>query len=403
MKETDDKAMELLLRRHAQRNPRASNGHGTVSEASSAHLDADEMNALAENALPPAARARYFSHLADCGSCRKLATELAVSAARAAGSVNESARGVSQRGTFWQMLATFISLPVMRYGVPVLAMLILVVIGVVVLRSGPRNEMVALKNEGTPVEEQLQPTTAGTPPAQTQAAPQTPVRQDSVQSKELGAGTGLPKDQPKTETAKSGNFVYDGAANRQQPGFAPEPNVAPSQSTEAFKNAPTSALPLPAAKAEARDEVTLADKSRADDRLYKRGEADKKEEQQISQRSVTALPRAKFGGLANESKEKGGPRRSREQSESEGRSSGSASTQSSETSVQTRDVGGHRFRREGNTWVDAVYDSSRAVRTLTRGSEQYRKLVNDNPGLGAIVNQLGSVIVVWNGTQYRIH
>jgi len=253
--------------------------------------------------------------------------------------------------------------------------------------------------------------TTGTPPAESQSpsALQPTVKPDSVQSKETAAGTGLPaagtvvpKDQPKTETAKSGNFVYDGAANRQQPGFAPEPNVASNQSTEAFKNAPTGALPPPAAKVQARDEVTLADKARADDRMYKAGEADKKEEQQISQRSVTALPRAKFG-IANESKDKGGPRRGREQSESEGRSSGSATTQSGDTSVPTRDVGGHRFRREGNTWVDARYDSSRAVKTLARGSEQYRKLVNDNPGLGAIVNELGSVIVVWNGTQYRIH
>jgi len=71
--------------------------------------------------------------------------------------------------------------------------------------------------------------------------------------------------------------------------------------------------------------------------------------------------------------------------------------------VETRTVSGRRFAREGNVWVDAAYDSSRATINVARGSEQFRALVADEPGLGAIAQQLnGVVIVVWKDRVYRI-
>jgi hypothetical protein len=71
--------------------------------------------------------------------------------------------------------------------------------------------------------------------------------------------------------------------------------------------------------------------------------------------------------------------------------------------TETRTVAGRRFRREGNAWIDSTYDSSRRTINVSRGSEQFRALVSDEPGIGTIAEKLkGVVIVVWNGRAYRI-
>jgi hypothetical protein len=66
-------------------------------------------------------------------------------------------------------------------------------------------------------------------------------------------------------------------------------------------------------------------------------------------------------------------------------------------------VGGRQFRQQGNAWVDTAYTQGRATVNITRGSEQYRALTADEPGLRSIAEQLGGeVIVVWKGRAYRI-
>jgi hypothetical protein len=71
--------------------------------------------------------------------------------------------------------------------------------------------------------------------------------------------------------------------------------------------------------------------------------------------------------------------------------------------VETRSVAGRRFTREGNAWVDTDYDSSRSTVRVARGSDQFRALVADEPGIRAITDQLsGTVIVVWKNRAYRI-
>ena len=72
MNEERKNEMDLLLRRLGRRDAAA------VPEAD--HLDADELSAYAENALPVAARARYTSHLAECSRCRELVVQLSPAA-----------------------------------------------------------------------------------------------------------------------------------------------------------------------------------------------------------------------------------------------------------------------------------------------------------------------------------
>jgi CHASE3 domain sensor protein len=53
-------------------------------------------------------------------------------------------------------------------------------------------------------------------------------------------------------------------------------------------------------------------------------------------------------------------------------------------------------------WVDTAYAGG-ATTDFTRGSEEYRGLVADEPEIKKIADQLdGQIIVVWKGRAYRI-
>ena len=77
MKTDFDREMDSLLRAQARRDSAALTEPGGASSLPlqddrasaaqlSAHLDADELNAYAENALPVSTRTLYAAHLADC-------------------------------------------------------------------------------------------------------------------------------------------------------------------------------------------------------------------------------------------------------------------------------------------------------------------------------------------------
>jgi len=71
-----------------------------------------------------------------------------------------------------------------------------------------------------------------------------------------------------------------------------------------------------------------------------------------------------------------------------------------EEAPETRSVGGRKFKRQGNAWVDSKLKSSMSVRSIGRGSEEFDKL---DSGLRSIANQLkGEIVVVWKGKAYRI-
>ena len=69
---------------------------------------------------------------------------------------------------------------------------------------------------------------------------------------------------------------------------------------------------------------------------------------------------------------------------------------------ERRSVGGRQFVRRGSAWIDTAY-RAQATTNVRRGTEQYRALVADEPGLRKIASQLeGEVVIVWKGRAYRI-
>jgi hypothetical protein len=88
------------------------------------------------------------------------------------------------------------------------------------------------------------------------------------------------------------------------------------------------------------------------------------------------------------------------QSESEKQKAGAETRSKSEEVPETRSVGGHKFRKQGNAWVDMKFKSSMAVTNVARGSEEFNALDSD---LRSIAEKLGGeVIVLRKGKAYRI-
>ncbi|HLA96465.1 MAG TPA: zf-HC2 domain-containing protein, partial [Pyrinomonadaceae bacterium] len=66
-----DKEIDALMRKGLA-------GRLSTGEVLNAHLDADELSAFAENAMPERSRALYMAHLADCDRCRRILSNLIV-------------------------------------------------------------------------------------------------------------------------------------------------------------------------------------------------------------------------------------------------------------------------------------------------------------------------------------
>jgi hypothetical protein len=108
--------------------------------------------------------------------------------------------------------------------------------------------------------------------------------------------------------------------------------------------------------------------------------------------SVAAPAVGGVGKLGENDTAKTGKAESKEKSDSE----------SKKEPAETRSVAGRTFRKERGLWIDTAYNSGNTT-NLTRGSEQFRALVADEPAIKTIADQLdGEIIVVWKGRAYRI-
>lgn len=401
MKQTNNNEVDLLLRSLARRQgmnesplPGASTT-GTGNPAVFGHLDADELNSYAEGVLPAPARARYTEHLADCEGCRRIAVELT----QAAGATRHYEVPEERRGSgFWRQLAALFSPPVLRYAVPALALTAVIAISMIALRQQRRSEFVA-QNQPTNFpaassesrQTELPSTTE--PPATQQKGIESKTSADSTnQKKDLqteksaldqtpsnSTSDTVAKPSPAKESVKSGQASGAGALS---PSFAPEPPPPPASQPARSEANEITRIPKEQ-PAEREDQARQREQ-------YKNPPRDASASQRLSKTDANTINGGRTSEFGVESTTVS--------------RSGGKDKKESRDEVETRNVSGRRFRHQGNTWVDTAYDSSRATINVARGSEHFRSLVADEPGIRAIAGQLGGeVIVVWRGKAYRIH
>lgn len=406
MKQEKNNEIDLLLQSLARGKHGEPLGMGMVSgrvgEPQSDHLDTDELSSFAEGVLPAPARVRYVAHLADCGSCRASV----ISLMRASGATARSETLEPQTGAgFWQNLAAIFSPAVLRYAVPAIAFTVIIAISFFALRERQRSDFVSqnrsINSSATASADrsQTEPTTAQpnveTPAKDRGGASSTEVSPSRGKASSQDAKTGTaPASAPTPEGAGvADTSLKDSAPSKQgyvagavtRPAVVPESQAAP---------------PPPPAPAKAA--VNGADKL---DTVQKE-EVSKREAQGVQQEAEKNQPRDEDGrhGPSRSNNATLSAVRRRDGLINERAEPKAKSSKDADDEIETRTVSGKRFRHEGSVWIDTAYDSSQGNTNVWRGSDRFRALIADEPGIRTIAEKLsGVVIVVWSGRAYRIH
>lgn len=407
-----DQLMRRLGRRSGETARSESQPSGEIeADVNAAHLDADEMNAFAEGALPENSRARYSSHLADCDSCRKLVTDLALAASRPeATTVPLTATTSVSRKSWRDWFAAIFSPPVLRFAVPAVALFAIIIVALIATRTQKNETAVAQKEESgraySPSISANSNSTANTDAAQhaertmtaNSTAPNVQTIQTPAGTATLPAATKAPRVEEDTpvvrrEVAATPAPTLDGIAQGGRQ-FGEIAQLAEQKVNTATQQ------PNPAETAPA--DIAARDKQ-VDEKKPKVAGKDE---------DVTISDRAAGGAVATESRAGAARIATGRRIESLPVTRPAAppknepllSGAEKERSSDQRSVGGRKFGRNAGAWVDTAYTSSLQTTHVARGSEQFRALMSDEPGLRSITQQLaGEVIVVWKSRAYRFY
>lgn len=446
MESESNNQMDRLLRRQGRngdRVPVVTNGDG----AGGAHLDADELNAFAANELPSAARIRYVNHLADCGHCRHQIAELASAANPSLASAAGALSAAPASASIWQRIAGWIKPPTLKYAGPIMAVLCVAAIMGVVLRSQYGNRML---NEQQPVKIPTTGTGGGgrapspapevSSPGPVAPAPAPPVGGGTPAPAPTSAPSEAPGDVPTVAKPKAQDKT-DASSGEEakvttRTGSGQTPEIVPPVTlgnTSAPAKGGDPGRPITEQPQQERDNesggsVAQTTPSRTENRINVPqsfppppansptggvGNANERQGQVMSKRrgstegtaSTQATNRTPEPRKQQPSDRESNRRRDddnvtvdgKDESQVDGRLSNGPAP------VTTRTVANHVFRRTNGVWVDSGYAAGYAITNVARGTEQFRALVADEPGLGTIANQLsGDILVVWKGRAYRI-
>src|SRR2546425_1455253 len=411
----EDPQIDVLLRRHAER---------ARSNAAIEHLDADELNAFAERSLPLAARSRFVSHLADCDDCRRLVSQLAISAGAVARA--ETSGALATADVSWlEKLGVFFRPPALRYAAFAAVVVAAVGVAFLVMRQTQQNRESALvakneqpsqaraditKSEETakaPAEKNAvaNPNLARTPAEPT---PQSRLNLEREESRTLANPQAAPKPQKETDepAALADKNITETEIAESKPSYAPPP---PQESPGRVATKSSDQQLRPGIGGASQSSGTLFGQTGVMDRKQSNQPSS---QQSKDDSSAVAQNQAPINGRVMNEKAKG-PRRDADNVAAANRSVNEArppapktedvrsekrSTSGEESA--TRSVGGHKFRRQGNAWVDAKFKSSMGLKSISRGSEEFAAL---DSGLRLIAQQLGGeAIIVWKGKAYLI-
>ena len=411
MKQERNNEIDLLLRRMSRPD-----GNGALEELGEQHLDADELSAYAQNALPPAARARYIEHLAECASCRKLATELSLSLGATTATQVET---VPVPGGLKAFLASLFSPLVLRYAVPALGVIVVMVIGFAVLRRQQHSERALVAkaekqpervsasngNPAAPVAGESPQVALDSPlgnaaGAVNAEAPKPAAKAEAKPESTAAAATGPATDsiQPVTSADRAVSELQPAAAAP-----APAPAKAAPADAEAQKKLDEPEK-KPAAVAETvtvTEPTTASTTQKASDNKNENADQNAKAKAGEGTRGFYRMGELSAARRREEAKREEGAKPAAE--DRPAKQAKDDAQEKDRDDAETRSVAGRQFRKARGIWVDTAYDSSTATVNMARGSEQFRALVADEPVIGTIAKQLdGEVIVVWKGRAYRI-
>ncbi len=344
-----DKEIDAILRK-MQSEPSA------TAAGLSTHLDADEISAFAENALPENAKMRSIAHFADCDRCRKILSNLILLNAEPASEFVHAEEAAASIIPWYQKL---FAVPKMAYALGALVMIFGAMIAFTVLQTSTLKNAEVSQTGETTLESKSAPATAANVPlasAPANSAFETESNTTLAANNSVDLARALPKPAP-NEKSES-NF-----------GLVSEDNkplaVQPSDSAKNKIGAGNAEVSQPL-----KNEAQRADRDEAKD----------------DESALKGISPAASGALNQDARKK-------------------AMKEADAKERESINIGGKTFRREGDAWIDSAYQRGSnmmlpPLKYVSRGSSEYKKLDGD---LRKIAEKLkGVVIVVWKSKAYRI-
>jgi hypothetical protein len=384
-----DKEIDTLLRK-AQRD-----GPVLVGDFATQHLDADEISAFAENAMPETSRPLYLAHLAGCDRCRKILSNLLVmnsevvpASVAAPGTIT-----IAERSTPWyRKLFLF---PNLAYVMGSLVLVFAGFLGFTIVRNAGKADLVSQVAESEPARggPNFQNESADDGAASNSAMTAANSSANTATSGSAMANANVPRD------AIALSDERGPAANRGDNNFGLD-----GASTDSVMVAPP---PPPAAAGQAAPKDLAAGESVAKAKPESKAVAENAPVQEAAKTDSTL--KQQYPGAMNQSQTQSGPMNRNErqyQRQLEDAENRRARTLAKKTEKRDEDdssgrkvVGGRTFERKDRVWYDTSFQGRPTI-NVRRGTPEFNKL---DGGLRSIANSLqGTIVVVWGAKAYRI-
>ena len=386
-----DKEIDALMRK---------GGLAVGGSPAGGHLDADEIAAFAENAMPERAKSLYLGHIADCDRCRSILSNLIALNAEAEPEMAAAAVPVSvplaAETPWYRKLFLFPNLAYVMGGL-VLVMGGLIGLSVFQGSLGGGSATVSQMDESESVRGPMAPTEPVFSANANRSANAANILDSSATTANSNAAMA-------SSPAGSANAGSTSAANTatQNKGTDSTSARAPSSADVAMTDTtkpmqPTAAPPPPAMMEVAPKDAERAKEDDAKARTVAQENekkkisarsADKREELSIDGRQAQNVPRTQAGGVA---KPAPGPTRDMQQN--------FPNRADNTYELKSRRVGGKDFQFRNGAWYDTAYKGQPTI-NVRRGTDEYQKL---DSGMRSVAERLSGVVVVVSGAKaYRI-
>lgn len=371
-----DKEIDALLRK----------AHGDAAAAatvSAAHLDADEIAAFAENALPEKTRQSYITHFAACDRCRKILSRSILLNAEAEQNAVASAENAAPTVLRPAWRQSLFGMPTIAYTMGVLVLLFSGFLGLVVWENMGGGAEVSRVAQTEPYSAAANSNLAAAPAANAAGNAVNAAAANTMTASNTAAVGQAPSSLANAaENAPAAEPMGRTPATPR----ADEQTKTPGPPTDNKVQQPAAAAAPPPALKNAQEEAKTTDSLAAskDDReepfKMKQRQADSELGAKKKEAPVTAMRAAK-------------------PSLSERNVTPMIDGASGSGYAATRTVNGRSFTKKDGVWYDAVYHGQSTI-NVRRGTDAYKKL---DGGLRSIADSLGgTVVTVWKDKAYRI-
>ncbi len=355
---------------------------------SSRHLDADEISAFAENAMPEKSRAFYSAHLADCDRCRKILSNLLVLNVEATPTTAPTAVATAAATLDLPWYRRLFAFPNVAY---VMGSLVLVFAGFLsyTIVQNSTGDAGLVSQAENPESADSGPSFNSEPPYSSEANANSAANSGANAMSTAGSAPTNSNANVSGPRAATADRALGEAELRDDKGF-----VSDGISSSDTKAASPPAAMHPVAKdAPARERDELA-KAKAEEKAADLA-AQEKSPSNLSimrQQSSGAVP-AQSGPMRNNDSQY-----NRQMENMDERAKMSAKRDADGSSGR-KVVSGKTFERKDGVWYDTTYQSRPTI-NVRRGTAEFNRL---DAGLRSIAKQLsGTAVIVWGAKAYRI-